>query len=105
MTFAKVAVLDELWGGELTRVVVGKRPVLLVRTGETVVAYEDRCAHLGVPLSQGRLEGTVLTCSAHEWQYDVTTGRGINPATACLRRFDVRGEEGQVWVDVDPAGA
>ena len=105
MTFAKAAMLEELWGGELTRVLVGSRPVLLVRTGDRVVAYEDRCAHLGVPLSQGRLDGDVLTCGAHEWQYDVNTGRGINPASACLRRFEVKVEEGQVWVDVDPAGA
>lgn len=101
MTFAKAAELDDLWAGELKGVVVAGRRVLLIRDGERVAAYEDRCAHLGVPLSQGRLEGTVLVCAAHEWRYDAATGKGVNPDSVCLRRFEVKIEGGQVWVDVD----
>lgn len=101
MTFMRVAAMEELWSGELKGCVVEGRKVLLVRSGEVVTAYEDRCAHLGVPLSKGRLEGDVLTCSAHEWQYDARTGRGINPSTACLKAFPVKIDQGQVWVDAN----
>jgi toluene monooxygenase system ferredoxin subunit len=95
MAFVRVAALEELWTGEPA----SRQGVLLLRRGDTVLAYEDRCAHLGVALSEGRLEGDTLTCSAHEWTYDVRTGRGINPASACLKAFPVRIEDGQVWVD------
>jgi len=74
--------------------------VLLVRLNGVVYAYENRCAHLGVALSEGRLDGSVLTCRAHHWQYDVRSGAGINPATACLRCFAVKIEDGTVFVDV-----
>jgi toluene monooxygenase system ferredoxin subunit len=96
----RVGAVDELWEDELTPTVVAGVPVLLVRTATGVHAYEDRCAHLGVRLSEGTLDGRVLTCRAHHWQYDVVTGRGINPQTACLSRFAVEIREGAIYVDV-----
>jgi toluene monooxygenase system ferredoxin subunit len=101
MAFEKAIALDDVWAGELTPCAVSGRRVVLVRTGDTVVALEDRCAHLGVPLSQGRLEGDVLTCAAHEWQYDATTGCGRNPASVRVNRYAVKIEGGDVWVDVE----
>ena len=100
MTFSRAVPLESLWEGELTSVRVDGVRVVLVRVGDLVHAYEDRCQHLGVELSHGRLEGHVLTCSAHEWTYDVVTGRGINPKSACLKRFPVEHREGVVFVDV-----
>jgi toluene monooxygenase system ferredoxin subunit len=82
MAFRKVATVDDLW------------------SGDDVYAYEDCCAHLGVCLSRGTLAGGVLTCSAHEWQYDIATGRGVNPASAFLRPFPVKVEARQIFVDL-----
>jgi toluene monooxygenase system ferredoxin subunit len=101
MAFAKAAPLEEVWPGEMTARVVSGRRVVLLRNGETVVALEDRCAHLGVPISQGRLEGGMLVCGAHEWQYDAASGCGVNPASARLKRFAAKIEDGHVWVDVE----
>jgi toluene monooxygenase system ferredoxin subunit len=100
MSFQRAARADDLWVGELRAVVVSGTRVLLVRLPEGVRAYEDRCAHKGVALSAGALAGTTLTCSAHAWQYDLATGRGVNPASACLRRFEARVEGDDVLVDV-----
>src|SRR2546422_8304316 len=75
------------------------RKVLLVRLDGDVYAYEDRCAHLGVPLSQGTLDGDVLTCSAHHYQYDVRTGRGINPKCVSVSAYPVKIDGSDVFVD------
>jgi toluene monooxygenase system ferredoxin subunit len=101
MSLEKAANLDDLWSGEMVATEVRGHPVLLVRVGDAVHAYADRCGHLGLPLSRGTLAGMRLVCSAHLWEYDVVTGRGINPATACLQRFPVRIEQGVVLVDVE----
>lgn len=101
MAYRRVAAIADIWKGEMIGAVVDGRKVLLVRTEEEVLAYEDRCAHLGVALSEGRLDGTVLTCSAHHWQYDVTTGRGVNPAHTCLTRFATLLQHGVIFVDID----
>ena len=103
MAFEAACAVDELWAGELLARRVGGRPVLLARLGEEVLAYEDRCAHLGVALSAGRLCGERLVCSAHEWEFDLASGRGVNPAGICLRRFPVRLEDGHILVDVEQA--
>jgi len=104
VAYHPVAELDALWDGEMAPCTVGGRKVVLVRLGDAVRAYEDRCAHLGVALSEGQLEQSVITCSAHHYQYDALTGRGINPRAVCLVRFPVRIEGGVIWVDV-AAGA
>ncbi|MBX3159446.1 MAG: Rieske 2Fe-2S domain-containing protein [Deltaproteobacteria bacterium] len=99
MAFHRVTALADLWSGDLLAARVAGVAVLVLRVGDTVRAYEDRCAHLGVALSAGTLADNVLTCSAHHWQYDASTGRGLNPATACLRAFAVEIRDGAVYVD------
>jgi toluene monooxygenase system ferredoxin subunit len=100
MLFMPIIATTELWDGDMTARRVNGLDVLLVRYNGVVSAYENRCAHMGVALSEGRLDGNVLTCRAHHWQYDVRADTGINPATACLRRFAVKIEDGKVFVDV-----
>jgi toluene monooxygenase system ferredoxin subunit len=104
MTLRRAMALDDLWAGELTPIRIDGTKVLLVRFEDEVFAYADRCAHLGVELSRGRLEGRTLTCYAHEWSYDVVTGCGINPKAACLTRFAVEVVDGVVLVDVSDGG-
>jgi len=100
MPFEPIIADAELWDGDMTARRVDGHDLLLVRHNGVVYAYENRCAHQGVALSEGRLDGYILTCRAHHWQYDVRSGSGVNPATACLRRFAVKIEDGKVFVDV-----
>jgi toluene monooxygenase system ferredoxin subunit len=102
VTAHAIGPLAELWDGDLVAARAGGVKLVVVRVGDAVCAYEDRCAHLGVALSEGTLDGGLLTCSAHHWQYDATTGRGINPATACLVRFPVTIRGGVIHVEVAP---
>jgi toluene monooxygenase system ferredoxin subunit len=105
MSFRRAASLSQLWVGELTGVVVEDTKVLLVRLDDGVRAFEDRCAHKGVALSEGQLAGTTLTCKAHAWRYDAKTGHGMDPANVCLRRFAVKVEGDDVLVDVQTPAA
>lgn len=100
MGFRRVARVAELLSGELRPVVVDGVKVVVVRIADELRAYADRCAHLGVELSKGALAGTVLTCSAHHWQYDALTGCGVNPARACLVRYALEVRDGVIYVDV-----
>ena len=53
------------------------------------------------PLSAGEFDGRrVLICNSHRWEFDVTTGRGINPDDCGLARYPVKIEGDEVYVDV-----
>jgi toluene monooxygenase system ferredoxin subunit len=96
----RAATSDDLWSGEMRAACVGGRAVLLINVDGRVHAFEDRCAHQGVPLSQGRLAAGVLTCGAHEWQYDAATGQCLNPCGVALRTFPVEVRDGEIWVEL-----
>jgi toluene monooxygenase system ferredoxin subunit len=100
VTYVRVTSRDELRSGDMEGIRVDGHRVLLVCVDQCVYAWEDKCAHLGMPLSQGTLEGTTLTCSAHHFQYDVTSGRGVNPKNVCLRAYPVKVEGGGVYVNL-----
>jgi toluene monooxygenase system ferredoxin subunit len=100
MGFRKAATLDELWDGEMIALEMEGQVVLLVNVKGSICAYADYCPHLRTRLSQGSLLRNVLTCSTHGWEFDASTGLGINPKSACLERFPVIVENGDILVDV-----
>jgi toluene monooxygenase system ferredoxin subunit len=92
--------LDDIWAGEMRAVNLGAVDVLLCNIDGTLVAYQDRCPHLANRLSEGVLSDGALTCAAHEWEFDARTGRGVNPASASLRRYPVRLDGTRIFVNV-----
>ncbi|HXO23606.1 MAG TPA: Rieske 2Fe-2S domain-containing protein [Streptosporangiaceae bacterium] len=92
--------LDDVWAGEMRAVNFGAIDVLLCNLDGMLVAYENRCPHLANPLSEGVFDDGVLTCAAHEWEFDARTGRGLNPASACLHRYPVRLDGEKIFVDI-----
>jgi toluene monooxygenase system ferredoxin subunit len=101
MNRTRVAEAEELWPGEMRQISVSGQRLLFVNVEGELHAYQDRCAHQGVELSRGRLEGRTLTCWAHGWQYDICAGMGLNPTTASLQRCPVSRVGTEVWVDID----
>lgn len=100
MSSREVLAESELWVGEHRRLVVEGRRVLLLRTEAGVFAYEDRCPHLGLPLSKGTLDGQTLTCFAHHFQFDAESGAGINPRCLSLWAYPVECRAGMICVDL-----
>lgn len=101
MPWVRALPADDLWIGEMVGLTLDGEAVLLVNVEGAVCAYRDRCLHRALPLSLGKLDGSRLVCRAHEWEYDVCTGQGINPQGVALRRYDVKVEAGQIMVKVD----
>jgi toluene monooxygenase system ferredoxin subunit len=96
-----VVELDEIWEGDLVTRQVDGVALLLINIHGDVHAFLDRCPHAGTPLNQGLLQGRVLTCAAHLWQFDVADGGvGVNPKNCQLISYPVRVEDGKVLVQV-----
>jgi toluene monooxygenase system ferredoxin subunit len=101
MTFRRVASLDDLWAGEMLALDLEGNDILLVNLDDHILAYANACPHQKSRLSEGSLAGTTLRCARHHWEFDVQTGRGINPQNACLKIFPVAVENGNILVDLD----
>jgi len=61
-------------------------------------AIDNTCIHRGGPLGEGDLEGSVVTCPWHGWQYDVTTGACVANPAARVERYEVQVEGTDVKV-------
>jgi nitrite reductase/ring-hydroxylating ferredoxin subunit len=81
---------DAMWDGEMESFDVGDAEVLVVKVDGQIRAYDGICPHQSQSLVEGELDAGVLTCRAHEWQFNTRTGEGINPKGTCLLRHDVR---------------
>jgi nitrite reductase (NADH) small subunit len=77
---AKVATLAELPPGCGKPVEVNGKAIALFNVGGKVYAIDNTCLHRGGPLGEGMLEGEVVTCPWHMWEYNVRTGEFVaNP--------------------------
>lgn len=70
----QVGETGELADGTMKEALAKGREILLARIGDEYYAADNRCPHMGVRLSQGKLEGTVVTCPRHGSQFDITDG-------------------------------
>jgi nitrite reductase/ring-hydroxylating ferredoxin subunit len=73
-SFVKLASLDELPPGSALEVEHSGRIYALFNIDGEVLAIDGLCPHQGGPLADGPLEGTLVTCPWHGWQFDVRTG-------------------------------
>lgn len=99
--FEKVCTTDDVWEGELVPFDVGPRKILLINLDDQFHAYDATCPHQDQSLCEGTLDGNILTCPAHMWQFDVTTGAGINPTGCKLKSYALRLEADDVYVDIE----
>jgi len=100
-----VATLGDLWEGDMTDVQVGDELILLVHlAGGDIRAYQGYCPHQKTTLADGKLDGHILTCAAHSWQFNLSTGEGVNPKGCRLSRYQVKVEASTISVGIPQGG-
>jgi nitrite reductase/ring-hydroxylating ferredoxin subunit len=75
--------------------------VVVVRVGDQVCAYRNRCLHQDSPLDGGWVRRGVLSCPLHFWRYDVATGQHRDGGGR-LERFEVEVVDGEAYVLLPP---
>lgn len=66
--------LDDIPEGGPTRARAGQNGLILIRTGETILALHDTCAHAGGPLAEGTIVDGTIQCPWHGSRYRLTDG-------------------------------
>ena len=75
--YVKVAETSEVPVGTMKEVEVGGAQILIANVNGNYYAISTKCSHMGTPLSQGVLDGNIVTCAKHRAQFDVTTGKVV----------------------------
>ena len=100
--YVKVATVQEIKKTGMKVVsLMGKR-VAIRQEGEDLYAIEVSCKHQGADLTTGKIEGQLVTCPRHGWQYDLSTGECLNQNSPPLRRHDLEVDGEDVRVALFP---
>lgn len=101
--------------GSVTVVELGRHGVGVYNIGGEFFAVNNYCPHEGAPICSGRvqstnvfdeerreyvqvLEGRVLRCPWHQWEFDITTGRSVAKPERRVKTYDVEIVDGKVVV-------
>jgi nitrite reductase/ring-hydroxylating ferredoxin subunit len=101
MAFEPVARVEDVPPGTVRTVKAGEEEIALANCNGGFYAVQQHCIHLQGPLGEGHLDGCVLTCPWHGWQYDVRTGQNEFDLAIQLRTYDVQVEDGEIRIRLE----
>ena len=87
--------------GSLTPGGLGQSVVLFWHQ-DAPYAVDNRCPHMGFPLSKGFCKDGILTCYWHYARFDLKSGGTFDPFADDVRAFPLVIKDGDVWIDLRP---
>jgi nitrite reductase/ring-hydroxylating ferredoxin subunit len=124
MSKIPVVLSSEVPEGRTRACKIEAQALLLARIDGRVHTVENRCPHLGLPLTRGKLEGKVLRCPWHGSRFDLCSGESLGWVDSfaglpmprwshellaagrkphALQTFPTSEDDGRVWVELpDP---
>jgi len=94
-----VATSDELKTNAMKLLHFKNKRIVLARTEDNYVAFEDRCPHRGGPLSDGTIACGIVQCPWHGSQFDTKTGDLKNgPAKEGIKTYPVKQENKKILI-------
>ena len=96
--FVKVTKKDSVQPGQVKNYYKEGKSIAVANVGGNYYAFEDSCPHMSARLSNGSIEGNVLTCPEHSAKFDVTTGKSLSTQNGPLITYEVKVEGEDVLV-------
>ena len=103
MPFIAIAKIDQLSAGQPHPIHAAGKDLVLCQVGGELYVVEGVCPHLGGPLGHGTLDGRMLICPWHAWEFDCTTGEHDRNPALRVATYPVAVSEGEVLVDLPDA--
>lgn len=101
--YVAVMAADEVAEGELYGFEIDDEDRVLTRYEGEIYAFNGICTHEYAELVEGEVDDGAIWCPLHGSGFDLRTGAVINlPAVVPLDVYDVRVEDGQVYVSREP---
>ena len=99
-SFQPVAAADALKPGQMMRIDLAGKRLLLANVDDELFAVDDTCSHEDSSLYLGCLKGHHIKCSLHGSRFDLRTGEPMEePADEPIATYAVRIMDGQIEVE------
>ena len=96
--FVRITGIEDVKPGQGIVAEVNGQTLAIFNVDGTFHAIDNTCKHRGGPLGEGDLEGEVVTCPWHGWQFNVATGECVKNPTAKVEVYQVKVEGNDVKV-------
>jgi 3-phenylpropionate/trans-cinnamate dioxygenase ferredoxin subunit len=108
LSIVEIAKIDEIPVGKMKPFIADGTEILVINYDGNYYASRRRCTHMGGDLSEGKLEGKMVTCPRHGAKFDVMTGRCVSgPKIGFLKlkiknmtTYEVRVENKSIKVNI-----
>ncbi len=97
----KVAELDDLAEGRVKAVSCGRENICLTRHNGDWGALANACPHQGGPLGEGSIEGGLLRCPWHGWDFDPLTGKPPGGYDDGVPTYPLQVRDDGVYVEIE----
>jgi len=94
--FVRVAGTADVQPGHGMVAEVNGKTVAVFNVDGVFHVVDNTCLHRGGPLGEGEVEGSVVTCPWHGWQFNVATGACVNNPSGKVAVYQVKVEGSDV---------
>ena len=91
----------EITSGQMKKITADGKEIIVSNIDGNYFAIDDTCTHSGSSLSEGKLDGSIVTCDWHGAQFDCKNGKLIKfPAKIDdLEVYNVVVEEDNILIE------
>lgn len=80
---------------------VNDKRVLFLRVGEELFAVDPKCPHNGAPMHAGLLQGHILACPLHRFEFDLRNGKNVSGEGYYLENYPVEIREDGLYLGME----
>jgi len=91
-----VGTIEDIPEGSAKMVTAGDREIAVFNVEGEFFAISNTCPHRGGPLSEGSVDGCVVSCPLHNWQFNVQTGQCLISSNIKVPTYKVEVRDDQI---------
>ncbi len=97
--FVKACKLSEL--EDIQSLDINDKKIMLIRKNDKIYALDRICTHQYADLANGFMNDDVITCPLHLAQFEISSGKVINPpAEKPLKLYNIKIEGEDIYVEL-----
>jgi nitrite reductase/ring-hydroxylating ferredoxin subunit len=99
MALIKVGPVEAVPPGQVVEARSGERAFAVCNFDGKFYCLDGVCPHAGGPLGEGALQGEMLVCPWHGWEFSCVTGANDSDEDLLVDKYNVVVQNGEIFID------